>query len=336
MSARKNSSAAPAVRDSDYAYAVARIRANEVRLLTRQDLDGLLLSGSAENCLARLAEKGWGGGIRRGDSGSGEQTEGQMLGAEYGKTWALIEELAPDMSVFRFMTVKNDYHNLKAALKARLAGTGWQHMRITPCAVSQEDMTRAVNEKEFGLLPGDMPEAADEAYDALVTWVDGQLCEMILDRAALEASLKEAKKQGGLAEKLAALDVFSADMRIAYRSAAMKKTAAAIQRSLAAYPGLDIKQTSWKAAEGVGALVEYIADIDRDASEALEKGLGQFEKLTDLRRERLLEQHKYDTLGAAPLITYIVRRESEIANVRLVLAGLRNGVDAERIRAMLQ
>ena len=328
MSAREKT--ASAVRDADYAYAVARIRANEVKLLTKQDLDGLLLSGSAEQCMSRLSDKGWGSNAR-----GGVGTEGELLGAEYDRMWELIKELAPDMDVFRFITVKNDYHNLKAALKARLAVTDWEHMRITPCDVSAEDMTKAVSEKQFDLLPGDMAEAADEAYDALVTWVDGQMCEMILDRAALNASLKEGRKQGGLAEKLAMLDVFAADIRIAYRSAMMKKSPASVRRSLAEYPGMDINQMSLRAAEGVGALKEYISDMDRDAAEALEKGLGQFEKLVGMRREKLLEQHKYDTLGPAPLITYIIRRESEISDVRLILAGLRNGVDPERIRSML-
>lgn len=321
--------AGPKLKDADYAYAVARIRANEAKLLTRQDIDGLLASGSSEKCMSRLADKGWGGNSRA------DCTESEMLKNEYSRMWALIEELAPDISVFRFITVKNDYHNLKAALKARLAVTGWEHMRVTPCSVSAEDITKAVSEKQFDILPGDMARAADEGYDALITWVDGQLCEMILDKAALEASYAEAKKQGGLAEDLATAELFAADMKIAYRGAAMKKNAASVQRALAEFPGLDTKRLALCAAEGTGAVIEYINDVDRDAAEALGKGLKAFETFMTARQDKLLDRHKYDTLGSAPLISYIWRREREIADVRLILAGLRNGVDPETVRAML-
>lgn len=320
---------APRLKDADYAYAVARIRANEAKLLSKQDIDGLLASGSCEKCIARLADKGW--GSRNGAAVS----ESAMLKSEYARTWELIEELAPDISVFRFITVKNDYHNLKAALKARLAVTGWEHMRLTPCEVSSEDMSKAVSDKQFGLLPGDMPKAAEEAYEALITWVDGQMCEMILDRAALEASYAEAKKQGGLAEGLALNELFASDIKVAYRGAAMKKNAASVKKALAECPGLDTGRLAMCAAEGTGAVAEYLADTDRDAAETLGKSLREFEILMSARQDKLLEEHKYDTLGSAPLISYIWRREREIADVRLILAGLRNGVDPETVRAML-
>ncbi len=318
------------MRDADYAYAVARIRSNEVKLLSRQDVEALLAVGDCEKCIGRLGDKGWGGSI-----GSAAETESQMLDNELRKTWALISEVTPDVSVFNFIRVKNDYHNLKAALKGRMANSEWKHLVIEPYTVEPETIAKAISEKQFELLPPEMAKAALEAYDALITWVDGQLCELILDRAALEASLAEAVKAGGLAKRLTELEVFAADVRIAYRAALMKKSGAVIKRAIAKCPAVDVDALTMACAEGVEGIQSYLGDIDKDAADAVGQGLDEFEQLVLGRQQKLLDEVKYDTLGAAPLISYFVRREREIRDVRIVLAGLRNGVPQERIRAML-
>ncbi|MBQ4312663.1 MAG: V-type ATPase subunit, partial [Clostridia bacterium] len=213
------------MRDTDYAYAVARIRSNESRLLTAQDIDALIASGSAAKCMAQLSDRGW-------DGGAG-QDEASMLAAELRKTWELIDEVAPDSSVFDSFRIKNDFHNLKAALKGRLAGCEWKHLCMTPATVDIAVIEKAVREKAFSLLPEAMRDSAAEAYNALVEWGDGQLCEMILDRASLESAIAEAKKTGGLVLELAELGAFESDIRIAARCAAMKKPLGTIALSLA-------------------------------------------------------------------------------------------------------
>ena len=105
------------MRDSDYAYAVARIRANELKLLTKQDMEMLLLSENCEQCLARLIDKGWGA---QGES------EAEILRSELDDAWALVDDCAPEKDAFSSLKLSNDYHNLKAALKARVAQTEWE------------------------------------------------------------------------------------------------------------------------------------------------------------------------------------------------------------------
>lgn len=47
-------------RDTDYAYAVARVRANELTLLTEADVDQLIEADSYEAAKQILSDKGWG------------------------------------------------------------------------------------------------------------------------------------------------------------------------------------------------------------------------------------------------------------------------------------
>ena len=318
------------MKDTDYAYAVARVRCNEVRLLTPQDIDGLLAAGDCARCAARLSDKGW-------ESAGAAVDDSEMLRLQSEGTWELIDEIAPDRAEFDFLRLPNDFHNLKVALKARLQQCEWKHLCMYPATVPVADIEKAVNEKQFDLLPEFLRQKAADAYEALVSWADGQLCEVILDRAALEAAIAAAKQIKGsdLPARLTELDAFAADVRIAVRAARMKKSRNSVRTALADCASVDAEKLADAAALGEEAVLEYITACDREAGEALAKGLSAFERLCRDRRAAALDRHKYDPLGMAPLVSYIIIREEEKRKVRIILAGLRNGVEADRIRAML-
>ena len=48
--------------EQEYIYAVARIKARELSLLTQQDLDRLMACKTPAECFRALADKGWGAG----------------------------------------------------------------------------------------------------------------------------------------------------------------------------------------------------------------------------------------------------------------------------------
>ena len=93
-----------------YLYAVARIRCKELTLLNSSVMESLLAAGSHAECLRLLSDHGW--------SNDGTITPEMLLSAERDKTWEFIGELVKDMSVFDVFLYANDYHNLKAAIKA--------------------------------------------------------------------------------------------------------------------------------------------------------------------------------------------------------------------------
>ena len=80
------------MKDLEYTYAVARIRALEVSLLTGASIEQLLSCATFEQCLQFLSEKGW------GDAG-GELDAVSMLKREEEKTWEVIADVALDMKI---------------------------------------------------------------------------------------------------------------------------------------------------------------------------------------------------------------------------------------------
>ena len=195
-----------------YTYAVARIRALEVSLFSDAFIEQLLSCKSADQVLQSVMEKGW------GDMDSGSDTEA-VLKCEEEKAWAVIRDVAPDMSVFDVLSYPKLYHNLKAAVKEVGAGVKNPAMFYDDCPIPGDEMYRIVENREFSRLPGNMSRTAQEALDTLLHTGDGQLCDIIVDRAALDAIEEAGKKSGEpIIENYADTTVAIADIKTAVRS----------------------------------------------------------------------------------------------------------------------
>ena len=99
--------------ENEYAYAVARIRANEVNLLTPAETEQLISAESYEAALRLLGDKGW------HTDGVGHDYA-PMLEEHVNAAWQLLKESAPDASLLDALVINNDFFNLKAALKAKI------------------------------------------------------------------------------------------------------------------------------------------------------------------------------------------------------------------------
>ena len=318
------------MRDTDYAYAVAAVRSRENGLLTRQETESMLTSPDSDACLSRLASKGWG---EHGTS----MTEGKLIDSRSARLWSFIGEIVPDPAVFDFFRIPNDYHNLKAAIKAFIMSQDAERLFIEPCTVDTKLIREAVKERDYSLLPEKMRGCAEDAFRMLLEQRNGQLCDIVLDRASLEASYASAKEYGGLLLEIAKLYVLKANIKTAWRCAAQKRPQSFIKRALAVTDcAPDAEALTAAALSGCDAIIELLKSVDPELGQALSGGdIEEFGKACDIRRSRLCDSAKYTPLGSDPIVAYIVATENEIRNVRLILTGKRNGISDERISEKL-
>lgn len=192
--------------EQEYIYAVARIKARELSLLTQQDLDRLMACKTPAECFRALADKGWGAG--------GETSAEAIFAAEEEKTWALMHELLPDLTPFSVLLYPIDFNNMKAAVKCTVTNAEPHNVFMSGSTVEPEKMQQAVRENDFSLLPDFMAEAAKKATDALLTTRDGQRCDIILDRACLTAIHKAGKEsKNALITAFSEFKVAAADIK---------------------------------------------------------------------------------------------------------------------------
>ena len=185
--------------------------------------------------------------------------------------------------------------------------------------------------EESGLV---LREAAAEAYEALLTIRDGQLCDVILDRAALTA-IGEAGKRSKekILRDYARLFVAVHDIRIAVRSAAAHKERAFLARAIAPSEALDEKRLIETAAIGTDAVIDYLSGTEyRGAAEALQKSATAFDLWCDDHLMEMIKPQKYNSVSSGPVVAYRLARENEIRMARIILTAKANGLPEEAIR----
>ncbi len=310
----------------DYIYAVARVRSRELSLLNRQDMDQLLSCKTYDECIRVLGDKGWG-------DGTGNSAEA-LLAAEDRKTWDFIRELVSDLSPFRVLLYPIDYNNLKAAIKCVVTNVEPFQVFLPGGTIAPEVLTQCVRESSFTQLPSHMAEAASRAYHTLLQTGDGQLCDVILDRACLEDVLAEGKTGGDqVLDKYAVLLCAVSNIKIAVRACKTGKTREFLDAALAPCPTLDTAALASSACDNLDAVFAYLAATPySQAADMLKESYSAFEKWCDDQVMDLIREQKTNPFTVGPLFAYILARRNEIGSVRIILSGKLNGLDSDTIR----
>lgn len=316
--------------DTNYTYAVARIRAKEVSLFTDSVIEQLMACKDCDHALAFLREHGWGNGK--------EENAEEILTYEREKAWNEMRELVKDEEIFSVLTIPNEYHNLKAAIKQVCTGDSAEHIYYGNCKWEPEELKEMVEKRHFTELPPNMAEAAKEATEALLQTQDGQLCDIIIDRAAMK-SIKEAGEisDSELIKDYAKEVVTVANIRIAVRSAKTGKSKEFMERAMVPCDKINISGLMKSALSGTEEVCKYLEGNGYgEMAESIRKSPSSFETRCDNEIIETIKSQKYNSFSVGPIIAYILARENEIKTVRIILTGKLNNLSDEFIRERLR
>ena len=286
------------MKDTEYAFGVAKIRAVENRLLTSQTLESIISADSFEAAVK------------------------------------ILSDAAPDKKELDFLIVKNDFHNVKAVYKSMLAGRDCEKYFIEPSVIGPQTLKQALVKKKYDELPKFLAEPAKKAYDLLTQTMDGQLFESVLDGASLKARLELARLNEdefsvGLAQLMTALD----DIKTAVRASGMSKERGFYEASLAECRSLELTSLTDAALAGQDALLEYISLAGYEKlAESIKISAVAFEREADNMLADYVKSAKYQSFGLAPIAAFCLGIENEIKTVRIVLSCKKNGFDEKSIR----
>ena len=172
------------MKDTDYTFAVARVRANETHLLTSAELSSLTAAPGYAECVRRLREKGY--AIEGADYNA-------ALEKRLAEMWELISDVLPDPSQFNSILIKNDFHNLKVSVKALFTQKDPAPLFARPSVYAPEEIKTDVFARENGKLPVELQHADRSAYRILSKTGFAQLADTVIDRASMEQAISIAK-----------------------------------------------------------------------------------------------------------------------------------------------
>ena len=311
-----------------YIYAVARIRALEMSLFSQAVIEQLIAQKTYADCLQFLSEKGW------GDTEAGAQDAETILNRELEKTWTLIKEMVSDQTVFDVLLIQDSFHNLKAAIKTVVEGEVQANVFYDNASVSGEELVEIIKNKDFRSLPESMRECALEAYECLVHTGDGQMCDVIIDRAAMRAMLAAAEKNGdALLKEYAETVVAVADIKIAVRSVKTEKGLDFMRRAMEECKTLNVERLMRAALSGMPDVIKYLEETPYSGgAAALSDSSSAFERWCDNRIIEAIRPQKYNSFTIGPLVAYVLARQNEIKTVRIILTGKLNHLPDDAIR----
>ena len=313
------------MKDIEYTFAVARIRANEGKLLTSQELSSVIAAGSYEEAVRRLNDKGY--EINGTDYAPAlEKKRDDML--------RLIEEVLPDKKQFDSVFIENDFQNLKTLLKGLVCEKDTDSLLVSPTVYDSKETAENVRKRNNSMLPEPLRHADRSGYRILTQTRFAQLADSVIDRASMEWSIKLSKKADNrIMEEFAQAKVATADIKVLYRCIKAEKAKSFIERCVAECDAFDKARLIRAAEEGIESFLEYISHTDyAGAAEALKVSTTAFEKWCDDKLMSVLRRAKAETFGIAPVLAYYYAVETELRSVRIILSAKHNGFSEETVR----
>lgn len=314
------------LKDTEFAYAVARIRSNENKLLSHSVIESLISASTYKDALKILGESGYGD--------FSKHDEEKILSDVQKRAFELIYESAPDKKCLDFLIVKNDFHNIKAILKCMVSGKTCEGLLLTPSVLDTEELISALKAKQFEDLQKPFCDIAKQAYELVTTTMDGQKLEIFLDRKCLEVCLEFAElSEDDFSIELSRLMVILSDIRIALRCLNNHKDIDFVSSAVCPVSGYNTDDICKACVSGIDELCAYVNRIGFEKlSASIKLGYAAFEKTSDDMLVEKIRHAKYQCLGIAPLVAYYFAADAEVKTVRIILSCKKNGIDNDKIK----
>ena len=324
------------LKDTEYLFISAYLRAREGKLLTAARMERMIDAPNPGEAAKVLQEIGYGE-----FSPTSDRELGAALAREREKLFEDLYRYVPDKAVVDVFKVKYDYHNLKVLLKARALGMDGKRLLVDAGRVETERMEKCVSEGTYDQLPTALGQAAEEAGEVLSTTGDPQRSDFALDRAYFREMLEAAQSSGSqLLTGYVRATIDSANLRSAVRTLRMKKSGDFLRQVL--FEGGAVGTDSILAAALNGNLeapfrgTELRAAAELGAEAAKGGNLTAFEKACDDAVTDYAARAKHVPFGEETVIGYLVAKEIEFTAVRVIMSGKMAGIDGGTIRERLR
>lgn len=319
--------------DEDYIYGSTRIQAIETR------------SVGTERILRACDAKSYSEAERIFEEAGLKLNSGveEALSVLLNDAFRLLNEVTPEPELFDVLRLPYDCHNIKAAIKCSILHTPSDGILYTIGTVEPSAILSMTRERSFEQLPENMRRAAYAAYEAYYHSNDPQQIDFLLDSACY-LDMKASAEQSSLplAREIVEYKADSTNILTAVRMIRMNAPFLLFERVM--LPGGILESTLFAdayEAESVRAREQKLFGLLESTRYSLKVNAG--DSLTDIEKDCenlylgfIKEKASDCSYGAAVIASFIVKRETEVKNIRIVLSGRAAGLPSQIIRARLR
>jgi V/A-type H+-transporting ATPase subunit C len=323
-----------------YAHAVGRIWTIENKMLRRNTLERMIDAGSPEGALKVLIDTGYVSGM----DNIGIWDFEKLLRNARKEVYSLLVKITPDPVAIKPFLGKWDFHNARVIVKGEVAGVAYANYLVDVGTLPVEDLVTAIREREYGNLPVSLSEAIKESLEVFNKTGDPQLVDFLFESAAHKQIVADAEET--LNDFVKGLFRVKTDLINIKTFIRLKRAGVApeyLERTL--MDGGSLERNLFIESLD-GTYENFLASVKRSPyGDLCEKALGtfastgslsEFERLSDNMLIDYVSKSRYMGVGMEPLVAYLVAREIEATNIRIILVGMVNGVPHDNIRGRLR
>ncbi len=313
------------MKDLDYAYCVARLRANEAYMLDKGFMMKLCECADLDAALSLLAEAGW---IKE------KGTVKEIVSLKNKELWTLLNESVPDKRELGIFCVLNDFFNIKTAVKCLFSGADPTDYYLYPSSLKLEELTERVKLRDFSSADLRGGDTAERAYNMALLTENGQSAEIIIDRGAVDCLSSYAKeKRSALANEICGFLCDTANIKIALRINMLGKSRDFAEEAIGSCFRLDRSTLINLALGEEEELYGYLMSTEYAQAVALyRESSAKYEKRCDDEIIERVGKAKYTAFGFDPVCAFYYGKQNEIKSVSIVLTALQSGLSAVEIK----
>jgi V/A-type H+-transporting ATPase subunit C len=324
----------PPIGDDDwrYVFETAQVRVLETRMLSAAVLLDMANAESFESAADLLASGEY--ALPHGSKNFAEVEN--ILQLRRSAARKLFEELMIDKLIVELFRARDDFANLRLALRRTLTERPLGTDYSSEGNVSPQIFEQVFEEKNYGLFPDYVAEAAERAVLAYYQNKDIRRIDYAIDQLQAEYNLKKARRL----KSVFLLGLFRIQIDLTnIRTLLRLKFTESEQRDVFLKGGyLELErlrhglELGYEAMGPLFFVTPYCRVVEAGANYLMSnKSFLKVEQQCEEHLTGFLKSTIQITTGPQPIIAYLLMKENEIRNVRLILTAKKNFLDTKLI-----
>ena len=318
------------VLDTKYTYALGVIRAREVKLLTDKRFEELLSTSDTEDLISALNDTDYGQFFRNVKKSENEQALTDYKISLYED----IEKLIDNSEIMEILRAKYDFHNVKVLLKGKISEEDFTDMCSSLGVVPVSKMVEIFKEEKYSHLPEYLKKAAETGIDVYYsTDHNPQRLSFAVD--SLMAEKSTSYTENSFLNGYYKLWVDLTNLKIILRLFFLEKYQDLSPFAL--LPGGNIQKSKILKAkiESPGSTEDFYRGTIYSSLLQYRDSFSVLERESERLLISYLKSVAFESIGVEPVAAYLLLKDNEIRNIRVILIGKMNGVGEDLIKERL-
>lgn len=321
--------------DSSYGPINTTIRVYENYLLSKNQYDRMLEAKYYEDAVIVLHDTIYRDEV---DEAVKNQNYDPMLLNELVKTYNWVKEQSPSQELIELITLKYAYHNIEVLFKEKYMDKDFSHTLINIGAFPIYEYRKAIATGHSDVLPQKYVDNINDIHTYFDEMPSIKDLDVYLDRVYFDHMLTLAREidDPEVTQYIKHLIDLS-NLSVFFRALANGQSRNHIQAVLSEGGTVPIEIYLNLASENMDNAVNELRktkfrDIIESAMVKDKISLSELERNIDNAEIEYLSQAKMKVFGPLPIIAYLNAKETEVKNIRLVLASKINSIDPAIVR----